>query len=644
MSIGIPSDEPIDAAYGQSALDYYTSFGKDTSFVDLEVYGKEFKYQKYYGAGFELIAAAISPANSSSWHYTFRHLLVAICGIVVLTFTGLICKMLSGWETALLAIVVLFTTPTFTGNMLFNSKDIPFAMGFVITYYFLIKSLINFPNFRTLDIIGLILGIAIAVSIRIGGILLGAYLFSLLGMAILFEKRIRKYFLSQNWTNRIKLITAPFLIFAAACLLGLMFYPNFWEEPIQHVFKALSVASDFPAKITMLFEGEIIKSTSLPPNYLLKSLWISLPVIVLSMLPLTLILIPEMLKNHRAAITFFLLLSCYFPIAYVIYKDAAIYNGWRHILFFYPSLVILVSLSLKHILFPFKGHILQYFALALIFVFTLKTAIWQIANYKYQYAYYNELAGGSKEAYNKYDNDYQQLAVSECVKWLIENEATIKDENREKEIIIASNNANALNVFFDTSALNIKFINTGIQKWKNFDWDYAAVSTIFLRPKIRDFVFPPKDAIYTERIDDFEVSYLVKRKDKSDIQGHKALREQQYEQAFDLLNYAHQYDPKNLDVWLNLGYAFASVRNGSEAIKYAKKYLDFYPNSWEANYILGLGYFYLGDYHNGEKFLVTATNLSPKQKIVLKYLIQLYNASNQTEKAENISNRLAQLK
>ena len=314
LKVGIPADEPIDSEYGKSALKYYTSLGKDTSFMDLKVYGRNFDLQKYYGAGFEMISAAITSNHTKIRHFTIRHLLVAFCGIIILIFTGLIGKILSGWETALIAIILLITTPTLVGNMMFNSKDIPYAMGCVVMLFFLIKFSQNLPKVHALDIFGIIFGIGIAVSIRIGGLLLGGYFLTFLGMKFIFNKQFRTLYFSQTSTKKIGLLVFALLIVVSGYLLGLIFYPNFWEEPFQHISKALSVVSDFPAKITMLFEGKLIKSTDLPDNYLIKSLLISIPFHVLILIPLVFFLIPKMTKNYGISNILTLCLTCFFPI------------------------------------------------------------------------------------------------------------------------------------------------------------------------------------------------------------------------------------------------------------------------------------------------------------------------------------------
>jgi hypothetical protein len=201
--IGVPADEPIDYSYGVASLHYFSSLGKDTSYAALKVNNISFPDQKYYGAALEMIAPAINILFGIENIFFVHHLLSALAGIALLFFTGLIARRLKGWNAALLALWLLFLTPVVTGNSFFNSKDIPFATAFAAGIYFLIR-FYQSPSFKSsATITGLACSIALAVSIRISGILLPAYvtLFSLVWYVVRVRKMkerhlFNRYFLS----------------------------------------------------------------------------------------------------------------------------------------------------------------------------------------------------------------------------------------------------------------------------------------------------------------------------------------------------------------------------------------------------------------------------------------------------------------
>ncbi|BDS11191.1 phospholipid carrier-dependent glycosyltransferase [Aureispira anguillae] len=643
LGIGLPSDEPIDHAYGKTCLNYYKSFGQDTSFVDLKVYGQPYKNQKYYGAIFEATAAAVTASCSPATQYHIRHFLVAICGILIILFTGLTAKELSGWKAAAVTTLLMMASPTIVGQMLFNSKDIPFALGFAITCYYTVRFARNYPQFKRGDAIGLGLGIAIAVGTRVGGFLLATYPFIFFGLKLIFEKEFRTVFFSHERSQQIKLILLPAAVIILGCLLGLLFYPNFWMHPVSHVSDALNVAVKFPVSITLFFEGDMVRSTNLPPNYLLKSLQISLPLFTLLSIPLILSLFFKSKFISKTHLLFFLFTTL-FPICFVIYTKQTIYNGWRHITFFYPSFVILAGLAISSVVFPFRKSVAQWLAVLIFGGLILKTLIWQLTYPSYQYAYYNELAGGFHEAYDEFDNDYQQLAVTKGVYWLLENEPIFKDKNRTKKIKIASNNAHALNMYFDAKALNVEFVKTGIKSWKSTEWDYSVMSTIFLPRKIRDLVFPPKDLLYAEEIEGRGIAYVVKQTDRTFYKGLMAMQAKKYDEAYQLFLDAYAKDPSNFNIWLSLAHIYSISKKGDETIQYAKPYLELYPADWIANQLLGLGYLHKKDFTNSEKFLVRAIRINPKQKSAYYNLIHLYEISGQQAQAQKIRQQLAALK
>jgi hypothetical protein len=52
----------------------------------------------------------------------------------------------------------------------------------------------------------------------------------------------------------------------------------------------------------------------------------------------------------------------------------------------------------------------------------------------YEYVYFNELVGGFKGAYGKYETDYWVASMKEAVEWLKTNE--LKDPNRTYKIFV----------------------------------------------------------------------------------------------------------------------------------------------------------------------------------------------------------------
>jgi tetratricopeptide (TPR) repeat protein len=642
LTIGIPGDEPIDAAYGRAALDYYLSMGKDTTYSDLTVYGKKFNLQKYYGAGFEMTAALVSRIFSGVHEYKIRHLMVATCGIAILLLMGMLSIELTGWLAGCITLVLGVASPTLVGHMLFNSKDIPFALGFIMVIYFMIRSAKEYPKVSLPNIAGIIVGIAVATSIRIGGILTVAYVGFFLVVKFLSESTFRKTLLRGSPAESIKILMVPMALTLTGIIAGLLCYPNFFQSPLDHVTRALNLASDFPVRILMLFEGKMLYSTDIPVYYLAKSLLITLPLTILLGILLLPLFTPLLVRLTGLSNFIFLAFTVVLPILYITWNHSPVYNGWRHILFFYPTLVVLVGCLFTALFIPFRKDIPHIAGAVVLITLTAKTLLWQLGNYTYQYAYYNELSGGFESAYQNYDDDYQQLGVSEGVYWLIHNEASLKEPERKK-LIISSNNAHALNHYYDTLTLNVRFINSGFKDLRNLDWDYAVMSNLFVAPEVRKVTLPPPDAIHSIDVQDQEIAYVIKRYNRNNYLGLKALQKKDIQTALPLLQQAYQDNPRDFNAWLNLGHAYSMLRNGSEIIRFVTPYLKLYPGDWTAHFLMGAGHFYLNDFSSAERYLNRALQLNPKDRNIHQKLLDLYTTTGDQRKAGIIRQQLDNL-
>ena len=134
----MPADDPIDYQYGKSCLSYCLSLGQNTSYSTLKVGNLSLPNQKYYGGGFETTPAVVNRIlvlAGEPDEYAVRNFLTALIGVIVILFTGLIAREISGWRAGFIALWLLFLSPPFVGQALFNSKDIPFAAAFAISIH-----------------------------------------------------------------------------------------------------------------------------------------------------------------------------------------------------------------------------------------------------------------------------------------------------------------------------------------------------------------------------------------------------------------------------------------------------------------------------------------------------------------------------
>lgn len=572
--VGVTGDEYFDGMNGKYALNYYTD--GDTTFVDYSQTEelKTLSLLKYYGVGYEIIPAIflkyfhLSPANE----YPFRHLLCALYGFLFFLFTALTAKRLSDWRGGTIALLLITLTPVVFGLSFFATKDIPFAAGFAIANYAFISIFQHLPKFRIIDIILAIIGIAMAVSVRIGGMLLALYLVVLFALYLIFNKPTRKLiFENQNKLVWKSLGIGTGIVFFG-CLLGLSFYPNFfYEGPFNHIHNALTLVSKFPQRIPMLWEGKPIDSLNLPNNYLIKSFSYTIPLFIFAGLLLFFVNVVRVWKKYDRAATLYLLFTILLPIFMILKSKSNVYNGWRHETFIYSGIIIIASIGLLETWNWFaekKWGKWWNIAFPIILAGVLSpTAIWMFRNNKYCYAYYNSLVASP---YLNFDLDYYETAQTVCLDWILKNELA----NNHDKVLIGCKNFNAVNYYESLGLSQDSVFQASYKGFAETDCDYSILSIQFLTKKYIKKFFPPKGTIHVEYLDGNPICAVVKR-NKLDSKGIKLIREGKFAEGMQLLDSAYQFDPNNFGIWFWMGYGYYQIGQYEESVKFMDKALEF---------------------------------------------------------------------
>ena len=571
---GISGDECLDGLNGKYSLEYYAN--GDTTFADYTKVPalKSHPHLKYYGSGYEIVPAiALKYLHlPASQEFAFRHILCALFGFILILFTGLIGRLLADWKLGLISLLMIALTPVVFGLSFLDTKDIPMAAGFAMATYGFLALFKSLPNFKIKDIIFATAGITIAVSIRIGGLMLPLYLVAGFVLLLLFNKEKRQ--LTFNPTKNLwKTLGVGVLVVAVGSLAGLCFYPNFFHEgPVAHVKGAMSLVSKFPQYIQMVFDGKMINSLQLPEYYLLKSFIYTVPLFVLAAVVLFALNIYNIFKRHSTFDVLFLLFTVLFPIIFIITKESNIYNGWRHETFVYPGFVVLVSLGFYETTLWFRkqkfAKIWRLVCLGVAVACVTPTIIWMVRNYKYTYSYYNTFVD---KPYLKYDLDYYESSATVAYEWFIENELPkcIGPVSISSKIQTPIAYAAARG---DTN--RIKMEEAKYMAYSGADCDYSIVNYQGINTKaVRDF-FPPKGTIHIEYVDGSPICALVKR-NHIDAKGVQLCRENKFAEALVLLDSAYRYDPNNFGIWFWIGLSNFYLRNHERAYEFISKDLNF---------------------------------------------------------------------
>jgi len=540
FSYGLSGDEVDMNEYGKAILKYFSSFGSDQTVFNMP---KEFNRDgviQYYGGLFDLLCAIVNQFSPFA-EYTTRHILNAMVGFLAIFFSAKIVRYILNEQAAVLAAWMMFASPFFLGHAMNNPKDIPFAATYIMAIWCIIRLFERLDKATKWDYVWAILSIGATINIRVGGILLIPYLAVYAGIL----------FAVKNWIQKtdVKLISfvKPVLIVGVlGYLSGSLLWPYGLQSPIANPLNALQEMSNFKVSILELFEGSKIYSGELPPYYLLKSIAITSSYLVLIGTGLFIFFIWPFRNSPRFATILFVAFTAFFPLFYIIYSKANVYHSWRHILFIFPSMLVVASFGWDQLVQFFDLKKIKIAGLAL-FGFLLLEPLYFIANsFPNTVTYYNQLAGGTKGAYTNYEFDYYYNSLKQSTDWFRKNIA-VKAKPGDT-IMVVSNAVHLLRQYLgDLKNVKMDYVRHYQQNEK--PWDYA-IMHIALIPvqEVKKSAWLPPSTLYKANVQNCVLSAVIKRPSYDDLKGYQALKLQQIDSAVTYFNQYLKADPTNIEV------------------------------------------------------------------------------------------------
>ncbi|MDP2176698.1 MAG: tetratricopeptide repeat protein [Bacteroidota bacterium] len=532
-------DEPAHNEFSKYVIKYYTSFGSDTSMFESK--NSNFGILTY-GSSVDLIIRAVNDIFSIKNEYITRHIIDAMIGFLMILFTALLVRKLSGWLPAVITIIALIASPSLFGHFFNNSKDIPFATGYIMTIYYLTCLLLEFPNAKHQTKVMLAVSIGFALSVRVGAILLFAYLALFIGLYWLIIQSKKKTSFKDSILPKLKLFL---IISISAYFIGILFWPYALRQPLTGVITALKQFEKFGLLTYYeLFEG--VRLYEKPWYYIPKMVLITAPVgLLIGFFISFLTTWIKKDKLHLLVIALLIFVTI-FPLAYAIYKKSYVYNGWRHFLFIYPSVTVLGILGWQGLINLFKNQSIRIYLWILPLLLFVKPILWSVQNHPYQYMYFNEIIGGIQGAHGNYDIDYWNQTPRAAFEWLVKNKPEILelDENGKSKLKInANSNQEALKTFVQEGK-DVTCLWTREMEWTNNNWDYAIWSTRTLsKNQILDGYWPPKGTIKTIDVDGVPITAIVKAEHQHSYWGNYYLKKNNFDSALYFYLKAYAYNP-----------------------------------------------------------------------------------------------------
>jgi hypothetical protein len=417
---GITRDEPIQVDYGRHLLNWYASGFQDDGVLSSR--GRTW----LYGGLFETVATAAASIAPLS-HYDTRHLLNAAIGILGIAAAYRLGALAGGTPTGLICAVMLLLTPRYYGHMFNNPKDLPFAVGYLWSLYFIIRHAREMPrpSLKLALLTGLSIGLTLA--IRVNGVILVVY------WLVADAVALSPYYKSRDGLDIPQILSRILPALGLAYATMIAFWPWAQVNPVTGPLDAIRLFASFDENHHSLFRGEYIDSLNLPLDYIPTWLFIGFPEILwLGSICLMVVLFQQRRRMPDLDLLAALSAAFLFPCLYAMLNRTPLYDGLRHLLFAMPPLVVLSGIGIVSL-----GRMLDTPRLRTMFQVLVATSLFLPASemirlHPFQTSYFSHLAGTLNRNWNRYDADYWMISYKQGLKWVLAEYP--KPENRRLRV------------------------------------------------------------------------------------------------------------------------------------------------------------------------------------------------------------------
>lgn len=402
---GIAWDEPAHRQIGYINFNYVLK-GDKTLLYDTE---------QDHGPFIELPLVFVERAlklKDTRTIYFVRHLLnFIIFYISVIFFYFLTKKYLKNWKAGLIGCLILILSPRIFADSFYNSKDIALLSFFIISTY----SLFLLIEKRSLSRIFFhAVASAALISIRALGLIM-----PLVTIFILFH----------NQVNNKSIIKYSVL----TTVLTITFWPLLWTNPLRILLMFNSLAKyKYEANLPALFLGRNYSAFSLPWHYIPAWILITTPItysilFILGVIDvLTKLTRLKRIKTTKHIFDFIVIFFAIAPILIIIALHSTLYDGWRHLFFVYPFMVMLMVKSLQ------KATPLL-ISLTIIEIVTI--IIFMIRNHPYQNVYFNIFFNRNMAwVKENFELDYWGLSYRKALEYIVKT-----DKSTTIPLVVANN-------------------------------------------------------------------------------------------------------------------------------------------------------------------------------------------------------------
>jgi hypothetical protein len=290
-----------------------------------------------------------------------------------------------------------------------NPKDLPFAVccAVALLSFTLVRGTVPILTWPRALVIGLAL--ALPLNVRPGALLYLGYFGLLLAAATIA---------ARAWRPRLVAVTAAQLAFVTVLMLlaGTLLWPWAQAQPFERPFQALLGVSRFDWQGQVLFKGEHVTASQVPALYLPTWMLITIPPVVLAGAAAS----AAALRDVRLRwITLGLWGVTLTPLVLAAARGSTLYDGWRHVLFVYPSLVVAAALGWQRML-TTRDARLRLAVVGALFAGAAEPLVYMVRSHPHQVVYFNSAVDGPRGAFRRYELDYWGNSLLTASEWTSE--------------------------------------------------------------------------------------------------------------------------------------------------------------------------------------------------------------------------------
>lgn len=426
---GITIDEPQQDTYGHAVMEWYATFGKDTSF--LTAFPSDANLPEHGGI-FDAGIAAIQHFFPTSEHWHVRRIVTALCGLLGLVAIALCTYELGmgSYWMAFLAACALWFYPRYYGAIYNNSKDIPAAVTTMLVLWAVLVFIRQWESkkhsIRNSLLVGFCIGLAVAVRVP------DVIWYLILGLIALAWWVLRGKQLQQEGKIRSELIqqaTDAILIGITSLLTMMAFWPYVFLNPFRNLLHSIKVMSQYPWNGLVLFNGITVPAEHLSRAYAPEWLLIGSPLILVLCTLLGLAIACFLVLKNRVVDPRIglIILSLIVPLGAIIGLHSVLYDALRQFLFLIPSMILIAVYGFVksvNYLGTNKQKTLRWAAAGLV-TLTLVSYVLVIKKMvdlsPFEYTYFSPVVGGLSGAEGKFETDYWGTCTTQAQQWLAQN-------------------------------------------------------------------------------------------------------------------------------------------------------------------------------------------------------------------------------